>query len=300
MTTTVTIRPIEGDTEYEAIEIVQESTWGMSAREIIPGRLMHALQHNGAALLGAYDGKRLVGFVLGVISTVEGMNERVDQIAAARLQMYSAIMGVLPEYQQQGVGLQLKLAQRDFALRVGIRLVTWTYDPLQSRNAWFNFGKLGVIANRYLRDFHGKMGGINAGLPTDRLEVQWWVTSNRVQSRTANKRRPLSLDALVGGGAIIANESRFNASGLVIPPDNFQQNGQTMVLAEIPVNFPAIKQQDMALAEQWREHSRQLFEYYLQRNYIVTDFARHTAADGRERCFYLLTQRTIEANDYEN
>jgi chorismate synthase len=287
----ITIQPILRPADYDALEQIQAAVWGMSEIELIPGRFMHALQHNGAALLGAYDSDKLVGFVLGVIGTVEGLHERVDQVAAARLQMYSAILGVLPDYQEQDVGYQLKLAQRDFAIRVGIRLITWTYDPLQSRNAWFNFGKLGVICNRYLRDFHGPMGGLNAGLPTDRFEVQWWVTSNRAKSRTGKQRRPLSLDALVGGGAVLVNESSFNEAGLPAPPADFADVAAQMILVEVPANFAAVKARDMALAARWREHSRQLFETYFQRNYTATDFARHVDEQGRQQGFYLLTHR---------
>jgi chorismate synthase len=287
----ITVQPIVRSADYEAVEQIQIAVWGMSDIELIPGRFMHALQHNGAPLLGAYDSDKLVGFVLGVIGTVEGLHERVDQVAAARLQMYSAILGVLPGYQEQDVGYRLKLAQRDFALRIGIRLITWTFDPLQSRNAWFNLGKLGVICNRYLRDFHGPMGGLNAGLPTDRFEVQWWVTSNRVKSRTTKQRRPLSLDALVGGGAVLVNESSVNEAGLPVPPADFTDVDSRMVLVEIPADITAVKTHDMALAAHWREHTRQLFETYFQRHYTATDFARHADADGRQRGFYLLTHR---------
>jgi chorismate synthase len=287
----ITIQPILKPADYDALEQIQLAVWGMSEIELIPGRFMHALQHNGASLLGAYDGDKLVGFVLGVIGTMEGLHDRVDQVAAARLQMYSAILGVLPDYQEHDVGYQLKLAQRDFALRVGIRLVTWTYDPLQSRNAWFNFGKLGVISNRYLRDFHGPMGGLNAGLPTDRFEVQWWVTSNRARSRTGKRRRPLSLDALVGGGAVLVNQTSFNEADMPVPAGDFEDVSTRMILIEIPADFTAVKAHDMTLAARWREHSRQLFETYFQRNYTATDFARHVDEDGRRRGFYLLTHR---------
>lgn len=289
----ITVQSITKASEYEELEAIQLSVWGMTEREVIPGRFMHALQHNGASLLGAYDNDKLIGFVLGVISTVEGMNERIDQIAAARLQLYSAIMAVQPEYQQHGVGYQLKMAQRDFALQVGIRLITWTYDPLQSRNAWFNFGKLGVICNHYFRNFHGEMSGLNAGMPSDRFEVQWWITSNRVKSRTAGRRRPLSLDALVGGGAALVNETTINENGLPVPPNNFDNSANRMVLVEIPSDFTALKSSDVPLAQRWREHSRRLFEHYFERNYVVTDFARHKEASGRARSFYLLTHRSV-------
>jgi predicted GNAT superfamily acetyltransferase len=149
----IDIRPVDTLSDIRQIETIQLETWGMDDLEVIPARFMHALQHNGASLLGAYDGQRIVGFVFGVLGTVEDLDERIDQVAAARLQMYSVIMGVLPEYQGMGIGHRLKLAQREFALRIGVRLITWTFDPLESRNAHLNITKLGVISHRYERDF---------------------------------------------------------------------------------------------------------------------------------------------------
>jgi predicted GNAT superfamily acetyltransferase len=104
--TAITIRPLIEMSEVEHVETIQKAAWGMSDLEVMPSRLMNALRYNGAALLGAYDGDRCVGFVLGALATVEGLTDRIDQIAAARLQMYSVIMGVLPEYQAKGVGYQ--------------------------------------------------------------------------------------------------------------------------------------------------------------------------------------------------
>ena len=165
----IEIRTIESTEDAHKLEEIQRRAWDMPDIEIIPGRTMHAIQFNGGLLLGAYDGEELVGFVFGVLGTVQGLHNRIDQVAAARLQLYSTIMGVLPEYRNRSVGYQLKVAQREFALRLGVRLVTWTYDPLESRNGWLNIGKLGAICHRYVRDYHGELGGINAGLNTDRF-----------------------------------------------------------------------------------------------------------------------------------
>jgi len=272
-----------------AIEEIQLLIWGKDEREIMPGHLLHALQHNGAALLGAFDGSKLVGFTLAVLATVEDLNNRIDQVAAARLKMYSVIAGVLPDYRDANVGYQLKLAQRDFALRIGVRLITWTYDPLESRNARFNVGKLGAICHRYHRNFHGDLVGINAGLATDRFEVEWWVTSNRVKGRVAQKRRPLSLQSLLDGGAVLVNEAIFNADGLPVPPLNYVSRPGNLMLVEIPAEFQVIKQDDFLLALRWRQHSQELFEELFYSGFMVTDFVSTVDVDGRRRSFYLLT-----------
>ncbi len=260
----------------------------MSDRDIIPAHALHAMQHSGAVLLGAFDGDRVVGFTFGILGTVD-TPERIDQVAAARLKMYSVIAGVLPDYQSRDVGYRLKMAQRDFALRIGVRLITWTYDPLESLNGRFNIGKLGAVCRRYLRHFHGDMSGINTGLQTDRFEVEWWVTNNRVTARAARKWRPLRLEALLGGGALLVNEAGFNEAGLPTPPANYVSRPSNLMLVEIPTSFQAIKKADFTLAQRWRSHTRDVFEGLFDSGFIVTDFVTHEDEGGRPHSYYLLT-----------
>lgn len=283
----VEVRPLVSMAEIKQVESVQRITWSADDLELIPVHLLHALQHNGAALLGAFDGDKLVGFALAILATVD-TPERVDQIAAARLKMYSVIAGVLPEYQSHGVGFLLKMAQRDFANHIGVRLITWTYDPLESRNGRFNIGKLGAVCQTYRRDFHGQMGGINAGLATDRFEVEWWVTSNRVETRATRPWRPLTLDSLLGGGAVLVNEALIGANQWPVPPANYVSRPGNLILVEIPADFQGIKKADPDLARRWREHTRDVFEGLFASGFIVTDFVSHTDAGGQRRSYYLL------------
>ena len=287
--TQITIRPLSSHEDYQKTRQIHMAAWGVDAAETIPPLSMHAFQHNGGILLGAYDGQQLVGYSLGTLGAIETPN-RIDQVAAARLKLFSVIMGVLPEYQGHGIGYELKLAQREAALQMGLRLITWTYDPLESRNGRLNIGKLGAVCHQYYRDYHGPMSGRNAGLATDRFEVEWWVTSNRVEGRVAQQRRPLSLDAMLGAGAVLVNEAHFDASGLPLPPLEFAYSENNLLLVEIPSNIQAIKAADMALAKQWRQHTQQLFEFYFAANFAVTDFVFQPDENGRSRSFYLLTQ----------
>jgi predicted GNAT superfamily acetyltransferase len=286
----IDIRPVTSVADARKLEDIQRLAWSMSETELLPGRFLHALHFNGACLLGAYDGSELVGFAFGLLGTVEGLTDRIDQIAAARLQMYSAIMGVLPEYQGMGVGYRLKVAQREFAMRIGVRMITWTFDPLESRNGYLNIRKLGAICHQYEQDFHGQIGGINAGLPTDRFYVEWWVTSNRVDVRLSSRRPPLTLDNYLSGGAIVVNEANVNEQGVVSPPPDFERVESRFVLAEIPDSIQAIKKSDMNLALAWRRTTRALFEFYFSRNYMLTDFIRFQNPDGYLRSYYVLTQ----------
>jgi predicted GNAT superfamily acetyltransferase len=287
----IMVRPVTTMAEIRATEEIQRVTWSMNDLDIIPAHALHAIQHNGAALLGAFEADQLVGFSFAILAT-EDEPGRIDQVAAARLKMYSVVTGVLPAYQKHKVGYQLKMAQRDFALRIGIRLITWTYDPLESLNARFNIGKLGAVCRRYLRHFHGDMTGINAGLPTDRFEVEWWVTGNRVRNKAAQAWRPLKLDSLLAGGALLVNEAEYSPdSGYPVPPPNYVSRPSNLMLVEIPADFQAIKRSNIDLAHRWRRHTRDLFEQLFDSGFIVTDFVPHEDAQGHRRSFYLLTHQ---------
>ncbi len=285
----IEIRSVHGWDEIMQIEELQRIIWTRDEREVTPGHIFHALQYNGASVLGAFDGSRMVGFACAILATVEGLDHRIDQVAAARLKMYSVMAGVLSEYRDADIGYRLKTAQRDFATRIGIRLITWTYDPLESRNGRFNIGKIGGVCRKYVRDFHGELTGINAGLESDRFDVEWWTTSNRVKNRMGKERRPLSLESLLGGGAVLTNESAFNKQGLPVPPENYVSQPSNLILVEIPADFQEIKHRDFPLAEKWRKHTRTLFENLFESGFMVTDFVRDKDSDDRQRSFYLLT-----------
>lgn len=286
----IEIRPISTTADLKQAETLQQVVWGGDDLEVISYHTLHALQHNGSCLIGAFVQDKLVGFVMGVLGLVN-TPDRIDQVAAARLKMYSVMAGVLPEYQKSGIGYRLKLAQREFANHIGIRLITWTYDPLESLNAHLNISKLGCICQTYHRNFHGEMGGINAGLPTDRFDIEWWVTSNRVESRVGKRRRPLSYQQLLDGNAQLINPTTFDKHGLPLPAFHYDLDyHRNLLLLEIPANFQAIKQNDPDLARGWREHTRYLFEDLFAHQFIITDFALHEE-NGRKRSFYLLTNR---------
>ena len=287
---TIEIRPVIDVDEIKQIEEIQRATWGMDDLAVIPARVFHVMQTNGACLLGAFDGEKIVGFVFGLLGTMEGLDDRIDQIAAARLLMYSVTLGILPEYQREGIGYRLKIAQREFALRIGVRLITWTCDPLESLNGHFNFSKLGVVCHSYLRNYYGQMSGINVGLPSDRFYVEWWVTGNRVTSRVSRSRGPLNLSQYLGGNAKIINQCERDARMLPIPQESYLQLDGSLLLVQIPEDFQLIKSVDQPLALDWRHHIRAVFEHYFDHDYLVTDFVREQDDEGVSHSYYVLTQ----------
>ena len=125
---------------------MQRQVWPGTDLDVVPLHLLTTVAHNGGLVLGAFHGDRMVGFLLGFLGTDEGQPNRP---ALARLKHCSHMLGVLPEYRGQHIGYQLKLAQRDYVSVQGVRLITWTYDPLESRNARLNIARLGAVCNTY-------------------------------------------------------------------------------------------------------------------------------------------------------
>lgn len=158
------VREISGIDELRAVEALQKEVWSVADLEVLPAVHMIAAREVGAILIGAFEGADLIGFVYG-FPGFEG-DHRV---------IHSDMLAVREGRRDQGVGRALKLAQREAARERGVEAITWTFDPLQARNAYLNFATLGVTANRYLRDFYGSTTSPLHRLGTDRLWVTWPV-----------------------------------------------------------------------------------------------------------------------------
>jgi predicted GNAT superfamily acetyltransferase len=150
------------------VEDIQRAAWGMADRGIVPAEHLRAVAHNGGLLLLASVDGVPVGFCYGFVGLDEG-----------RPILCSHMLAVVPDAQSQGVGRALKQAQRRHAAARGFTAITWTFDPLQARNAYLNLRRLGAIARHYHVDHYGPMDDtINAGLPTDRLLAEWAVVDD--------------------------------------------------------------------------------------------------------------------------
>jgi predicted GNAT superfamily acetyltransferase len=177
------IRPIRGIDEYRAVEDLQKEIWQIDDREIVPAVHMIPACEVGAILVGAFDGGDLVGFVYGFPGLEHGHPI-----------IHSDMLAVRSSYRDRGLGRKLKFAQRDHALARGIDRITWTFDPLQSRNAHLNLNILGATADRYLRDFYGQTSSPLHSGGTDRLWVTWDLKRHPVSSGGASRRIAVSAD----------------------------------------------------------------------------------------------------------
>jgi len=166
----VTIRPCHTIDEFEQMVDLELKVWEIRERDLVPSQMYVVASKIGGQVLGAFVGGKLAGFVLAY-----------PGIGNDGPYLHSHMAGVLPEFRDLGIGRRLKLAQREDALARGIRLVEWTFDPLQTKNAYFNICRLGAVARRYLSDVYGStISPLHAGLPTDRLVAEWNLESKRV------------------------------------------------------------------------------------------------------------------------
>jgi predicted GNAT superfamily acetyltransferase len=282
----IDVRPLISNEDSNKVEELQSIVWPGSETDVVPGHMLLAIARNGGLLLGAFHEKELVGFLLGFIGTDE---ESSDRPAMAKLKHHSHMMGVHPEYRDEGIGVAIKLAQRDFAAKQGIRLITWTFDPLQSRNAYLNIHRLGAVCRRYHREAYGEMrDGLNVGYPSDRFEIEWWITSPRVQTRVSGSRGTLDLANYLGGGAVKINPAILGSDKVLRPSKETLPLKDTIILIEIPSNISELKEKDPELANEWRMHTRELFEEAFRKSFIVTDFI-YLKGESYPRSYYVLS-----------
>lgn len=211
------------------------------------------------------------------------------------------MLGVRPDVSGQGIGFALKRAQWQMVRHQGVDRITWTFDPLLSRNAHLNIGLLGGVCNTYLRSIYGELrDGINAGLPSDRFQVDWWVNSERVNRRLSRRaRRRLDLLQYSAAESGIINPGRLDTQGLLqpgeyaLPADAGETGAPAILLVEIPSDFLALKAADSSLALEWRLHIRAICEGLFDRGYLVTDFVHLPGSDPRSYYVLINGEKTL-------
>lgn len=283
----IELKVIESPAEMAAVEDLEKKVWpGINS---VPYHVLLAVAHNGGILVGAYDGEDLVGYVFGFLGMYQTEN-------GTEIKHCSHLLAIHPDYQSLGIGYKLKRAQWQLVRQQGLDLITWTYDPLESRNASLNIAKLGAVCNTYLRDEYGEMADeLNQGIPSDRFLVHWWVNSNRAAQRLSKKtRKRLDLAHFLAAGAEIINDTKLNEAGLPVPDQDRMdtledpQTRPPITLFEIPADYQGMKTADLDLAIEWRLYSRTIFELFFQHGYLVTDLIYLPGSSPRT--YYVLSQ----------
>jgi predicted GNAT superfamily acetyltransferase len=220
----IEVRHCRSLAEYEACVRLELAVWGEDIA--VPSPIFVVAHQTGGQILGAFAGSRLIGFTMALAGFRPGQQF-----------LHSHMTAVLPEFQNHGVGRRLKLFQRDDALRRGIPLVEWTFDPLELKNAYFNLVRLGAVARRYIPDCYGvTKSPLHAGLPTDRLVAEWFVASERVKS------------VLSGAAPVLRSTARIS----------------------LPSNIGEVKALDNAAGRRIQVEARQKFQDGFSKGYVAT------------------------------
>lgn len=201
-----TVRDRQG---AELVGMLFDDVWGV--KDMVPTELIIAVTHTGGyASLARIDGT-LVGAAFGFFAHVHG----------ARASLHSHATGVVARAANRGVGEALKLHQWHWAREHDLEMVTWTFDPLVRRNAYFNLVKLGAKVIGYHEDFYGTIhDGINAGERTDRLMVSWHV-------------------------------------GDVVPRGDYVEPGARATFVDTPQDIESMRLSDRRGAHEWRTRQRE-------------------------------------------
>lgn len=243
--------------DMDGLEEVQQSAWGYDDRDLTPGSLFTVHAHMGGVVCAAFavHSDLPVGFAYSFPALYKN-----------KMVQHSHMLAIRPEHRQSGLAARLKIHQRNRAVAMGYDLMTWTFDPLLTKNARLNLGKLGARAVSYHPDWYTIKGGIYAGLPADRFFVEWDLNNSVLEQ----PKTPPS-----GEIALEANGSRAGIPNLELT--------SPVVLIESPREIDALKKTDLSAAQTWREAHRVVFPHYFGLGYVVTEIH-----DTGERTFYHL------------
>lgn len=274
----IVVRDIDGQAEMRAVEMLQKEVWGLPDLDVVPLTQLVAAKASGGVLIGAFDRDILAGFAYGFVGYEEG-----------HVTHHSHMLAVRPDYRSLNIGYRLKLAQRETVLEQGIERMTWTFDPLQSVNAYLNFNKLGVVSNQYFENFYGDdAGSFLHGNGTDRLWVTWLLNTQHVRDRLAGQIVPVDIPE-VTPLVELGENGRPHRNDL----DECLSHDETAI--EIPADINEMERQNRNAAAEWREATRWAFTEAIDSGLLVDGFYR-TERNGQKAGIYHLRRAATLAD----
>lgn len=230
----IQIRAIADLDAMDAVQQLEIEVWQMEYP--VPTHQLLTSVKNGGMLLGAYDGSLLVGILYSFPGYLNG-----------EAYLCSHMMGIKEGWRSKGIGERLKQEQAAQAVTLGYRMITWTYDPLETANGYLNISKLGAVCSTYINNCYGEMDDLlNQGLPSDRFQVEWWI----------DRPRPILPEAL----AVRALSWEINGKGLPQPVAiEMPTNNPAVIAVPVPASIQKVKQSDIGLAKEWRRATGQAF-----------------------------------------
>ncbi|MBN6205887.1 hypothetical protein JYK21_05430 [Ralstonia pickettii] len=235
--------------EMEQVQELEGKVWGMNT--VVPTHQTLTAVKNGGIIIGAFDGEQLIGFSYGFAGFQNG-----------RSYFCSHMLGIDEAYRSQGIGEMLKQKQRDIAIEKGYSMMKWTYDPLETRNAYLNLTKLNGICTTYIENCYGEMqDGFNQGLPSDRFEIHWYLTSPHVKGKLLPSiEKTITLNTL--------SLNKAGQPNFIGAEKGYALTGQAYSVA-VPKDFQGLKTASQELAMDWRLQTRKLFQKLFHAGYAA-------------------------------
>ncbi len=276
----MTIGSFRNLSDYDACMEIQREVWHIADIDVVPVTLMVAAEREGGISLGAYNNLgEMIGFCWSILGIEHG-----------EVLQHSHMLAVRAAYRNFDVGYRLKLAQRKETLRRKFNAITWTFDPMQPLNAYFNMGKLGTWSAAYFENFYGETtSSIQRGLPTDRFLTRWDLRNPLVEERLESGPPRRDLRKELKKYTAINNLEEL-APGMTQSSPLKLNLSESQLLFEVPYNLPDIKARNLGVALEWQGKMRQVFRTYFKKGYTATDF--WVAEDeGHLRAFYFLEKK---------
>jgi predicted GNAT superfamily acetyltransferase len=276
----IVIREIHSTSEIRAVEQLQKEVWGIPDLDVVPLSQIVASSAAGGVLIGAFDDATLVGFAYGFVGYEHGHSTH-----------HSHMLAVLPAYRNLNVGYRLKLAQRKFVIEQGIEAMTWTFDPLQSLNAYFNFNRLGVVSDRYLVNFYGEdAASFLHGNGTDRLWVTWLLNCDRVRDRLDGQQNTVDISE-------VTHLVEFEENGTPRRHDLNECLSLGEAAIEIPADINELERRSRKVAVEWREATRWAFTEAIGKGFMVEGFYRTERNDRKAGIYRLRRAESLDDLD---
>ncbi len=272
----ITYKEISRLEEVAEVVSLQSHIWSQDS--VTPLAQLVASIKNGGVIIGSFEKNQLIGFCYGFAGVKEGNFYLVSHMAAVK-----------SEYQNLGVGFQLKVKQREWALAYGYQKMVWTYDPLEVRNGFFNLCKLGAYSKQYLPSYYGEMNDkLNRGLPSDRLLIEWDLSSKRVERAIngVNRLKKVNYQTWLNWE---------EHGGVPVPVERDVILNQKGFLVSSPLNIQELKKSAPDVAKEWRFSLRKVMTEALSKGYIVTGIQKRPESFVH---YYILEQKTMgDMND---
>jgi predicted GNAT superfamily acetyltransferase len=272
-TNLITYKTIEDLVDINDIVSLQSDIWSQDSVSPLP-QLVASI-HHGGILIGAYSDNRLVGFCYGFAGYKNGEVYLISHMAAVR-----------PEYQNFGVGYQLKLKQREWAVAYGYQKIVWTFDPLEVRNGYFNLCKLGAYSKTYIPSYYGEMQDkLNKGLPADRLVIEWDICSHRVEKAISGVMpypKDHNYEILLHADQDTEYPNRIE-KGSIPQGDGY--------LVAVPTNIQLLKQTNLEIAKAWRLAIRDVISEALLDEFVITGVQKVPNSPIQ---YYVLEKKSLE------